>query len=419
VRKIAWILGFLALFVQSSLAFQPSSWVYCNYPWAYDRDSSDWYWFNTADTQWVCNMGNGQWTTLDQSPLASGWFYYANGYAYASGNQIWYYVNAADTQWVVNMHTDNWSRFGQEAVGTDYLVIDLSEGPSATNYPISYLGAPPEGGWTDEYKTTKLVMRHLTAGSFTMGSPLSELGRSNDETQREVTLTHDFYIGVFEVTQKQWERVMGDWPSYFTNTVYRDARPVERVSYYDIRENSTGNSAMSTNWPASSQVHADSFMGKLRQKTGLSMLDLPTEAQWEYACRAGTSQALNSGVNLTDINDCPEMDAVGRYRFNGGAASPQGGDVTVGTAAAGTYEPNAWGLYDMHGNVWEWCLDWYEAYHVPTTDPVGPASGSFRVGRGGCWEYYARQCRSAFRYYFLNPDYRGFYFGFRLVRTVP
>ncbi len=80
--------------------------------------------------------------------------------------------------------------------------------------------------------------------------------------------------------------------------------------------------------------------------------------------------------------------------------------------------PNAWGLYDMHGNVWEWCLDWHEAYHAPTTDPVGAASGSYRLLRGGSWNYYARACRSAFRYYFY-PDYRYYYRGFRLSRTLP
>ena len=112
-----------------------------------------------------------------------------------------------------------------------YLVVNISGGATATNYPVSYLDAVPSGGWTDGYKTTKLVLRRISAGTFTMGSPSGELGRiDSNESQHIVTLAKDYYIGVFEVTQKQWERVMGDWPSYFTNATYREFRPVEQVS---------------------------------------------------------------------------------------------------------------------------------------------------------------------------------------------
>jgi formylglycine-generating enzyme required for sulfatase activity len=420
MRKLLLVFCLVVLWSQSSLAFQPSGWVYCNYPWAYDQGSSDWYWFNTADTQWVCNMGSGQWTTLDQSPLASGWFYYANGYAYASGNQTWYYVNAADTQWVVNMRTDNWSRFGEEVVGTDYLVIDLSEGPLATNYPVSYLGSPPEGGWTDEYKTTKLVMRYVQASTFSMGSPTNELGRYSDkETQRQVTLTQNYYIGVFEVTQRQWERVMGDWPSYYTNSLYRETRPVEQVSYFDIREDADNNLAISTNWPQSTEVGANSFIGKLRDKTGLLTFDLPTEAQWELATRAGTTTALNSGRDLCASTQCTYLDPLARYYYTGGMDDPSYGTTDVGTAKVGSYLPNAWGLYDTHGNLWEWSLDWFEDYHSPTTDPVGPETGSYRSVRGGGWHNNARDCRSASRGGFYHPGTQYYRVGFRICRTLP
>ncbi|NCC93545.1 MAG: formylglycine-generating enzyme family protein, partial [Opitutae bacterium] len=189
-------------------------------------------------------------------------------------------------------------RYYRFAVGGDYLVVDLSEGPDATNWPVSYLAAPPVGGWTDEYKTTKLVLRRIPAGAFTMGSPEDELGREGDEPQHEVTLTKDFYIGVFEVTQKQWERVMGNWPSYFNNATYRDSRPVEQVSYYDVRENPANSDDPAVYWPSNDLVNADSFMGKLRAKTG-EAFDLPTEAQWEHACRAGTTNAMNRGKELT------------------------------------------------------------------------------------------------------------------------
>jgi formylglycine-generating enzyme required for sulfatase activity len=299
----------------------------------------------------------------------------------------------------------------------DYMVIDLSGGPSATSYPVSYLSVVPSGGWTDTDKTTTLVMRKIPAGTFIMGSPTNELGRFAHETQHTVMLTQDFYIGVFEVTQRQWELVMGNKPSYFTNATYYASRPVECVSYFDIREN-PANSAITPNWPQSSQVHADSFMGKLRAKTGLSTFDLPTESQWEYACRAGTSTALNSGYNLTNTDSDPRMDVVGRYSFNGGRGYTQNGDTSVATAKVGSYLPNAWGLYDMHRNVWEWCLDWYGAYPGMVENPVGAASGSIRVGRGGSWDDFARGCRSAYRIYFA-PDYRYSFIGFRAARTLP
>ncbi len=269
----------------------------------------------------------------------------------------------------------------------DYLVVDLSAGPSASSYPVTTLTAIPAGGWTDEYKTTKLVFRRIPAGTFMMGSPVGELGREyawGDETQHQVTLTQPFYVGVFEVTQTQWERVMGTWPSYFNNASYRDYRPVECVSYDMIRGSSDG-----AGWPSNSNVDADSFMGRLRARTGKAF-DLPTESQWEYAGRAGTTTALNSGKNLTDVNQCPNMSEVGRYWYNGGSGYTQNGDTSVATAKVGSYLPNAWGLYDIHGNVWEWCLDWFPGYE-----------GSYRVFRGGSWYSYAGSCRAAIR----NRDY--------------
>jgi len=304
----------------------------------------------------------------------------------------------------------------------DYMSIDISGGTGAVSYAVTYyrtLADVPGGANSDAYKTTNILMRRIPKGTFTMGSPAGELGRLDSETQHQVTLTKDFYIGVFEVTQKQWERVMGNWPSWFNNVTYRDSRPVEQVSYYDIREN-PNNSAISPNWPQSSQVHADSFVGKLRAKTGLATLDLPTESQWEYACRAGTTTALNSGYDLTGEGQDPRMDVLGRYWYNGGSGYSQGCGPSAGTATVGSYLPNAWGLYDMHGNLWEWCLDWYETYHAPLVDPVGAASGSRRGSRGGSWDCYAGISRSAIRYGFLPADrdcYCGY--GFRLSRSLP
>ena len=301
----------------------------------------------------------------------------------------------------------------------DYLLVDLSGGPSASSYPVGYLHAAPAEGWTDEHRTTTLVLRRIPAGTFAMGSPPGELGREpwdpGSEEQRQVTLTRDFYIGVFQVTQKQWERVMGTWPAYFDDAAYRDPRPVERVSWNDIRGGEWPGSPSGSGQPA-----PDGFVQRLRDRTGLSAFDLPTEAQWEFACRAGTTTALNSGTNLTHEDDCPNVAELGRYSFNGGSDGRDNPGCTTsgGTAKAGSYRPNAWGLYDMHGNVWEWCLDWYETYHASTTDPVGAAEGSHRAIRGGSWLSDAGDCRSA-RRHSRNPSAQDANRGFRVSMPIP
>lgn len=272
----------------------------------------------------------------------------------------------------------------------DYLVVDISGGTNATEYTVTYYRTLADlpgdvGVNSDSYKTTNMVFRRIPAGTFTMGSPVDELGRRSDETQYRVTLTQPFYLGVFEVTQKQWERVMGTWPSYFTNTSYRDCRPVEQVSYYQIRENPGNSDDPTVNWPVNSAVNAQSFMGRLRARTGMAF-DLPTESQWEYAGRAGTTTALNSGKNLTSANICTNVAEVGRCRDNGGAGYTRNGDTSVGSAKVGSYLPNQWGLYDIHGNVWEWCLDWHGDYPPgPVSDPPGVSAGSTRAIRSGAW----------------------------------
>jgi formylglycine-generating enzyme required for sulfatase activity len=280
-----------------------------------------------------------------------------------------------------------------------YIVVDLSGGPDAELYPVSLLDDVPEGGWTEEYKTTKLVLRRIEPGTFTMGSPTDELGRYIDETQHQVTLTNAYYIGVFETTQKQYELITGSNPSYYKG----DVRPVENVSYNMIRGKRFGAS-----WPYNYDVDEDSFFGKLRSKTQMTF-DLPTEAQWEMACRAGTTTALNSGKDLTNEEQCQNMDEVGRYSYNGGSDNYH--------AAVGSYLPNSWGLYDMHGNVYEWCLDWYQSDlgSDPVTEPLGASLGNYRVLRGGSWYYDARYCRSANRADSNSPSDHLIDGGFRVV----
>lgn len=299
-------------------------------------------------------------------------------------------------------------------IGTGlYMVIDLSGGKDAKSYPVKYLNAEPKGGWTDEYKTTKLVLRRIKPGSFMMGSPANEQDRAKDdvawnEIQHKVTITKPFYIGVFEITQKQYELVMGALPDNLCDNNERGDRfPVSHVQWNNIR----GNSDM-YNWPSVTDVDPASFMGMVREKTGIATLDLPTEAMWEYACRAGTTTAFNNGKNQPDTKSNngkdQRLDNVAYYKV------------------VGSYMANPWGLYDMHGNVSEMCLDWLEAMtHAAASDPIGAARSSYiltawgarrksgRVIRGGAIGSGAVAMRSALRKS-VDPDESSRSWGFRL-----
>lgn len=269
--------------------------------------------------------------------------------------------------------------------GAPYMVIDLSGGVDALSYPVSYLSAVPAGGWSDEYKTTKLVLRLIPPGTFMMGSPSDELGRNSNEERHNVTLTEPFYIGVFEVTQKQWQMVLGAW-----NFNYKgDMRPADNIAYVDVRGNVNGLS-----WPTHNQVDANSFAGRLRSKANM-LFDLPTEAQWEYACRAGVGTSVNSGKNISSTSTCAEMNEVARYS---GTRSWNIGGYTDRTTTVGSFLANAWGLYDMHGNAREWCLDgWVENLGTsPVKDPKG-AYNDNKVIRSGTWGKNANMCRCAWR----------------------
>ncbi len=264
------------------------------------------------------------------------------------------------------------------AVRGTYLVVDLMA--STTNAAVTYVDEPPVGGWTASHKTDKLVLKRVPAGTFAMGAAPGESTRV-DETRHAVTLTRDFYLGLYEVTQAQWARLTSAYPSAYTGA---DAprHPVERVSYSMIRGASWG-----AKWPSSAVVDSGSFIDYLRTKTGDARFDLPTEAQWEYACRAGTTGAYAG--TLADL---------GVY----GAIS-DGKTWEVGSKA-----PNGWGFYDMHGNVSELCLDWYtvDLGSAAQVNPPGPASSPLlrRVMRGGGYLSVADACRSAARGNLLSTN---------------
>ena len=216
----------------------------------------------------------------------------------------------------------------------------------------------------------------IPAGKFLMGSPLTEKERDPDEKQHEVTLTQGFRMGVHEVTQAQYEQVMGKNPSHFKGATL----PVETVSYDD----------------------ALAFCQKLSdlpaEKAAGRKYRLPTEAEWEYCCRAGTSTPFHFGneLNGTQAN-CDGNNPYGTTKK---------GPYLEKTSPVGSYPANAWGLYDMHGNVWEWCQDWYGDYPKQSvTDPRGPEVGSYCVIRGGGWDGGAADCRSAYRSRF-DPSIR-------------
>ncbi len=221
----------------------------------------------------------------------------------------------------------------------------------------------------------------IAPGTFTMGSPSGEKGRYSEEgPQTKVTISRGFLMSKYEVTQAQYKAVMGTNPSSFKG----DNKPVEQVSWHD----------------------AVAYCAKLTEKEKAAgrlpvgyEYRLPTEAEWEYACRAGTTTAFSFGDDVSKL---------GEYAWYGGNSSST-------THPVGKKKPNGWGLYDMHGNVWEWCQDWYGNYPGGSvTDPQGPATGSYRVERGGYWRSFAGHCRSADRNgYGPGSRYRGL--GFRPV----
>jgi formylglycine-generating enzyme required for sulfatase activity len=225
--------------------------------------------------------------------------------------------------------------------------------------------------------SVSMLLVPIPAGEFQMGSPDSDSNAFRfEKPQHLVKITKPFYLNVYEVTQQQYEKVMGSKPSHFKGP----QNPVEQVSWNDAVE----------------------FCRKLSEQESVEYR-LPTEAEWEYACRAGTTTKYSFGDSESELGD------YAWYSENAsGTTHPVGGK-----------KPNAWGLYDMHGNVFEWCQDWYGDYHraATVTDPTGPSNGSYRVYRGGGWGSDSVNCRSAYRDG-NSPVIRRDYLGFRVVRDI-
>ena len=298
----------------------------------------------------------------------------------------------------------------------DYLVLGL-ERKNDVRYYVSREAFP--GGYaSDEYKSNCLVMRKVLAAgqTFRMGSNYGELGREDYVAKREkphlVTLTNDFFAAVYLTTQEQYEKFMGTNPSSHKISAAEKFLPVENISYDDLR---------GSGWPEQRHAVANgSVCGTLRALTGMDV-DLPTDAQWEFVCRAGTGSALNSG-KMTTVSEgtCPNTDEVAWYLQNSNNK----------THTVGQKKGNDWGFHDMHGNVYEWVLDWVclvkgpDLTGAPAVEPVGFTTAektqfgeNQRGRRGGTFGHHPKICRSAFRGSEL-PTVPAANTGFRLVCPI-
>jgi formylglycine-generating enzyme required for sulfatase activity len=250
----------------------------------------------------------------------------------------------------------------------------------------------------------------VPAGTFTMGSPTNEPGRFWDETQHQVTLTRAIYVSTCEVTQSEWQSVMGWNESYFQGT----GKPVEQVTWYDAVSYCNQRSTRDGYMPAYTITGVTQSGNHITGATvtwnqAANGYRLLTEAEWEYACRATSTTAFcNGGITDTECSPLdPNLDQVGWYC----------GNASNTTHDCGGKAANLWGLKDMHGNVWEWCWDWWGDYPSGSvSDPLGPSTGSDRVVRGGGWYTSAWLCRSAVRMR-LDPDISDAVLGLRLART--
>ena len=275
-------------------------------------------------------------------------------------------------------------------------------------------------------KSTGLKTVMIDTGQFLMGSPSKEPGRRNDEGPHLVRISQPFLLGKHEVTQRQFQQIMGFTPSHFMPGSEGKAKvlkidtstfPVERVSWFDAIAFCNELSKRDGYRPyyKMTKVEPDGNSIKHAALTieGGNGYRLPTEAEWEYACRASTTQRFHFG----NTSNSKKANFIARGPSVYGS---RGKEVSLGrTTRVGSYPPNSWGLQDMHGNVAEWCWDWYSKdyySHSLPKDPLGPDSGNHHVLRGGSWLVNEASCRSASRFY-LTGDQRKYFAGFRVART--
>ena len=287
-----------------------------------------------------------------------------------------------------------------------YMVLSID----SVTPPVWYASTNAIPGWGENsnrlFKTDKIVMRKIPAANvrWRMSSPYDESCRNDTrEIPHWVTLTSDYYMGIYPCTRIQYEKVIGySGTTTFANYEDYNYRPVGKVPYSVVR----GARSNNINWPTTgTNVYANSVMGNIRKKALLDTIDLPTEAQWEFACRAGEGAALYNGKELSRSTPADGIATVlNDIAWYGGPNANSRRDGILQTYEVGLLQPNAYGLYDMLGNVFEWCLDWDSegaefSDGTPVVDPKGLATPSVykRICRGGCYEYAPTECRSACR----------------------
>jgi len=243
----------------------------------------------------------------------------------------------------------------------------------------------------------------IKGGTFTMGSPISEPERQTDETQHRVTVG-DFYLDKYSVTQKEYRELMSGNPSENSG----DNLPVENITWFDAVRYCNARSAKEGLTPAYT-ISGETVTWN-RAANGYR---LPTEAEWEYACRAETTTPFNTGNNITD----KEANCYNHYGYNNNSSGRVTGGARGSTAPVGSYAANKWGLFDMHGNTADWCWDWYGEYQTTAqTNLQGPLNGTLKVNRGGGFNDFPKHIRSAYRAA-TPPDNTSFNLGFRLARN--